>query len=445
MLLLGVMLGLTAMVWAASPAPQAQALSLRDSLSLALARNLAIRLAERDLQTAESERDQAFAEFLPKFSALVDYTHKSEAPTLELPPELLTLVPGLAVPSSATKISLGGQDTSTLKVRLQQPLFTGFAVSNTYRRATVSLDIARSRLQTAQHAVAFDVVRAYLAVLRAQKAADLSAQQVKALEAQAAQSQAFFEGGVIPKNDLLKAEVELANARQTLIRAQNQAELARASLNHALGQDLNTPLQLEEVQAPPPSTIAAEAALERAWERRPEIRELTATIEAARLGVSVAQSQFFPQLSLVGTYTVDITGGNPSLPPKRWEVGGVLQWNAFEGGKARAQAREARIAQQKASEALQQLRERIALEVKQAVLDVQEAAQKIRVAEAAIAQAAEHFRIAQERYLAQITTSAEVIDAEALLTQANTNYFNAVYDYHLASYALKQATGTILE
>ncbi len=423
-------------------------LSLRDSIVIALERNPTIRLAERDVQTAESGREQAFAEFLPKLSALLDYTHKSESPSLDLGPNSLT-IPGLPPAISSAfdnaRISLGGQDVSTLKVTLQQPVFTGLGVTNTYRRSKKLLEASRSRLQTTQHALAFEVVRAYIAVLRAQKAAELSTQQVKALEAQTAQAQAFYEGGAIPKNDLLKAEVELANARQILIRAQNQVELARTHFNYALGENLDTPLQIEELEESQPSVVELKTAIHTAMDRRPELQELAQSIEAARREVSAAQSQFFPQLSLVGTYTVDIAGGNPSFSPERWEIGGVLQWRAFEGGRVRAQVSEAKISQQKATDTLQQQRNRVTLEVKEAVIVLLESEHKIRVAEKAIAQAEENFRIAQERYSAQIATSTDVVDAEALLTQARTNYFNAIYDYHLASFALKKATGVILE
>jgi outer membrane protein TolC len=142
---------------------------------------------------------------------------------------------------------------------------------------------------------------------------------------------------------------------------------------------------------------------------------------------------------------VDIAGGNPNLKPERWEIGGVLQWRVFEGGKIRAQVSEAKIEHARATDNCQQLRERVALEIKEAVLNLQEAAQKLRVAEAAIAQAEEHFRISRERYLAQIATSTEVVDAEPLLTQARTHHFNALYDDHLAAFALQRATGVILE
>jgi outer membrane protein TolC len=437
--LLALWLGLTA---ALAAGEEAAPLSLSQSLAMALERNLALRLAERDVQSAESARQQAAAEFFPRLSAQVEATHHSAAPELRVPP--ITIF-GTTLPGTATTISLGGQDTSSLKVTVQQPVFTGLATTSQYRRRALMLDIARSRLRTARHALAFDVVRAYLGVLRAQKAAQLSAQQVKALEAQAAQAQAFFEGGVIPRHDLLKAQVELANARQLAIRARNRLELAIAHFNHILGRDLAAPLRLEEVEPEPPQAVDLEAAMRTAWERRPELEELAQAIAVAQTGVAAAQSQFYPQLNLVGAYTVDLVGGNPHLPAERWEVGSVLQWQAFAGGRVRAQVSEARISLQKALEAWQQWRDRVALEVKEAVLELQEAGQKLGVAEQAIAQAEEHFRIARERYLAQIATSAEVIDAEALLTQARTNYFNALYDHHQAIFALRKATGLILE
>jgi outer membrane protein TolC len=447
-LLLGTVLMLPGFLSAAANAPGNRHLSLRDSIAMALDRNLTIRLAERDVQAAESRRDQAFAEFLPRLSALLEYTHKSEPPSLDLVPDSL-LVPGLPPPFSGAlsnaRISLGEQDASSLKVSVRQPLFTGLGVTNNYRRSRQLLDVSRSRLRATQQVLAFEVVRAYIAVLRAQKAAELSARQVQALEAQAAQAQAFYDGGVIPRNDLLKAEVELANVRQVLIRAQNQLELATAYFNYMLGHEFQTPLQLEELEEIRPSEVELQRAIQMAWEQRPELQELGQASEAARRGVSAAQSQFLPQLSFVGTYTVDIAGGNPSFSPERWEVGGVLQWHAFEGGRVRAQVSEAKINQHKALETLQQQRDRVALEVKEAVLNLREAEQKIRLAEKATAQADEHFRISQERYRAHITTSAEVVDAEALLTQARTNYFNAIYDHHLASFALKKATGVILD
>ena len=93
------------------------------------------------------------------------------------------------------------------------------------------------------------------------------------------------------------------------------------------------------------------------------------------------------------------------LEGEGWEGGGVLQWRAFEGGRVRAQVSEAKINQQKALETLHQQRDCIARGVNEAVSNLLEAEQKIGVAEKAIAQAEEHFRISQECYNAYSTTS----------------------------------------
>jgi outer membrane protein len=106
---------------------------------------------------------------------------------------------------------------------------------------------------------------------------------------------------------------------------------------------------------------------------------------------------------------------------------------------------EAKIEQSRATDNRQQLRDRVAFEVKEAVLKLQEATQRIHVAGRAIAQAEENFRISGECYVAQIATSTEVVDAEALLTQARTNYFYVLYEHLLAAFALQKATGVILE
>jgi outer membrane protein TolC len=82
MMLLGTILILPRLLHAGAAPHDNRSLSLDDSIALALDRNLTIRQAERDVQTAASGRDQALAEFLPKFSALLDYIHKSEAPTV---------------------------------------------------------------------------------------------------------------------------------------------------------------------------------------------------------------------------------------------------------------------------------------------------------------------------------------------------------------------------
>jgi len=83
----------------------------------------------------------------------------------------------------------------------------------------------------------------------------------------------------------------------------------------------------------------------------------------------------------------------------------------------------------------------IRLAIKKAVLDLEETEKNIPTSKKAVSQAEENLRVSQERYKAQVTTSTEVLDAQTLLSQARTNYYNALYDHKLAKAALLRAIG----
>ena len=88
-----------------------------------------------------------------------------------------------------------------------------------------------------------------------------------------------------------------------------------------------------------------------------------------------------------------------------------------------------------------ELMDGVRLDVKQASLSVLEAEQNIQVAETAVSQAEENFRINEERYKGQVATSTDVLDALTLLVQAKTNYYRALSDYNIAKARLARATG----
>ena len=87
------------------------------------------------------------------------------------------------------------------------------------------------------------------------------------------------------------------------------------------------------------------------------------------------------------------------------------------------------------------LEDGIRLELKNAILNLEQAEKNIPTAKKAVEQAEENLRVSQERYKAQVTTSTEVLDAQTLLSQARTNYYSALYDHNLAKAALLRAVG----
>ncbi len=171
-----------------------------------------------------------------------------------------------------------------------------------YRFAKLGVDLSKASVETAKRDIVLQVRVGYFNILRAEKFLDVAQQQVKQFEAQLEVTKAFFDVGIVPKNDVLQAEVNLANARQSLIKAENDVATAKASFNILLRREINAPLEVVDILAYKPFPLGFEAALEEALRQRPEVKAAQLNIDQAKENVKVARSGFFPTISLAGNY-----------------------------------------------------------------------------------------------------------------------------------------------
>ncbi len=275
----------------------------------------------------------------------------------------------------------------------------------------------------------------------------VAAQSLEQLEAHRNVAQNFYGVGLIPKNDLLTAEVQVANGRQVLLRAENEVELAKSQFNTILRRGINAPVEVEDILEYKPFLGDLAECQKTAEAGRPEVRAYSLKLDQAGKQVDLARSEYFPTISLVGNYSK--YGDSPELSGSRfqdqenWYVLGVLNWTLWEWGKTgyRVEAGQSRRSQVR--DALIGLQDRVALEVKNAFLYQREAEQRIFVARKAIEQAEENFRIMRERYNEHVATSTDVIDAQTLLTRAKSDYFNSLSDFNIAAARLERSMGTI--
>jgi outer membrane protein TolC len=163
--------------------------------------------------------------------------------------------------------------------------------------------------------------------------------------------------------------------------------------------------------------------------------------------VRMAQSEYFPTLSLVGNYTR--YGDHPSVSgsdyrdAENWSVMGVASWNFWEWGRTKFRVDAGRARENQALDESKELNDLIILEIKHAYLNLQEAEKQIAVSEKVIEQANENFRIAQERFRENVATTTDVLDAQTLLTKAKADYANALGDFNINRAILDRAMGII--
>ncbi|PKN68841.1 MAG: hypothetical protein CVU54_13290 [Deltaproteobacteria bacterium HGW-Deltaproteobacteria-12] len=417
-------------------------LTLEESIDIALKNSRTIISAQEGVKAATALKRESATGFLPKFNTSYSYTRLSEAP--------FSKFQGLPAPLTAlngTEMPAGTQDNYSWTIEARQPLFTGGGLIANYQANKIGEDAARIEATAKQQDVVQEVKIAYFNILYAQKIRETAQQSVEVLSAHRDVADNFFKVGMIPKNDLLHTEVELANGRLNLIKAQNAVELTKARFNSILKRRISMPVQIADVLQYRPLEKQLDECLEIALKNRPELK--IASLKAAQASklVQAAQSEYLPTVSLVGNYTR--SGDNPSVSgsdfkdAENWYVMGVASWNFWEWGKTKFRVDAGRARETQALEAAKELNDQITLEIKNAYLNLEEAEKQIAVSQKVIEQADENFRITQERFKERVATSTEVLDAQTLLTKAKAQYANALGDFNISQARLDRAMGII--
>src|SRR5664280_93485 len=421
-------------------------LTLESSIEIALKNSIVLDIAREGVKGATAQKREAITGFLPKFNTSYSYTRLNEAPFSRfqgIPLEAGTLLYSL----NGKEIPAGTQDNYNWTIEARQPLFTGGGLIANYQATKIGEDAAQIEETAKKQDIVQEVKIAYYDILRAQKILETARQSVEMLTAHRDVADNYFKVGMIPKNDLLHAEVELANGKQALIKASNAVELTKARFNTILKRKIFAPVEIVDVLKYQPFEKPVEECFDIALKNRPELK--IASLRARQAGklVNAASSEYFPTLGLVANY--GRYGDNPSVAgsdfkdAESWYVMGVASWNFWEWGKTKFRVDASRAKENQALDAQKELNDQIALEIKYASLILQEAEKQIAVSQKVIEQAEENFRISEERYKERVATSTEVLDAQTLLTKAKSEYANALGDYNINYAKLQRAMGTI--
>jgi outer membrane protein len=418
-------------------------LTLETSIDIALKNSIVLDSAKEGVNAATAQKREAITGFLPKFNTTYAYKGLNRAPYFNFPG--FTLPGPVIVPPS--QMTAGTTDNYNWTIGVTQPLFTGGGLIANYQAASIGEDAAQIEETAKKQDVVQEVKIAYFDILRAQKIVETARQSVEMLTAHRDVADNYFKVGMIPKNDLLHAEVELANGKQALIRAENAVEITKARFNTILKRKIFTPVAIVDVLKYQPLGKQLEDCLDIAIKNRPELMIVSLRAKQAGKLVNAARSEYLPTLSLMANYgrygsRPDVAGSDYQ-DAESWYVMGVASWNFWEWGKTKFRVDASRARENQALNVQKELNDQITLEIKYAYLNLQEAEKQIAVSRQVIEQAEENFRIAEERFKERVSTSTEVLDAQTLLTKSKSDYANALGDYNISYAKLQRAMGTI--
>jgi outer membrane protein TolC len=408
--------------------------SLSDAIAVALRQNPDALTSEAQVREAEGTRSGTKGDYFPKVH--IDANAQEYNSPFSIPFSLGS--------GPAAQFPVRDQFTWTFSPSLIQPLTALWAIYDQYKIASYGVDVAALKRRSTRREIAFQVAQGYYRLLEAERLSQVAETSVTQLEAQQKEAQSLFDNGVIGKNDLLRAGLALASARQRVIQVHGSVTLARGQLNIAMGNLPDAPFEPVAVAGEPPAVQdgSIQAAESRAVAQRLELSVIDRSVAQADHNVAFAKKKYLPQINAVANYTH--LGGQKLAEEDAEYIGLVASWDVWDWGTttggvdvANAKLEEARIARKK-------VEDQVRIEAREAFVNAETAREALGVARTAVEQAEENYRIVSKKFEANAATSFDVVDAESLLTQARGQVETGLYDYLIARAALERATGTPL-
>jgi len=332
----------------------------------------------------------------------------------------------------------GSSSTSAITVSI--PLYTGGKNEGNIEIAKTDVTIAGLSLLKTRQDVKLETISAYYDVIETRKTQTVDQETVDNYEKHLKDVKAQYSVGNVAKVDVLRSEVELADAEQTLIKAKNSHEVAVNAFKKTIRWKNSEGIEFVEDFQYAPFNKTMDECVAFAIEHRPDVKKYRLAIAEAEKNVEVAKADKKPSVSLTAA-----TGWSSSVLPKDENkeiyVGVTTSWNLFDSQVTNAKVKKAFSEVDNARLELTAQEDSVELAVKEYYLGMKEAEKRIATTQFAVHKAEEDYFIAETKYRIGEGVILDVIDAQLALTTAKNNYITAQYDYVTYKAKLENAMG----
>ena len=407
-------------------------LSLQDAITLGLKHNLGLLLSSADTRAARGERWQALSALLPHVAA-EPYVAESKANLAQV---------GLG--SAAANVfhispAVGPFSYFDARASVTQTLFDWKSISAA-RAAGASVKSADYTRLDATDLVVLAVGYAYFQAVADEARIATDEAQVQTAETLFDQANDQVNAGTAADIEALRSKVELQTRQQQLIEAKNDFAIQKITVARVIGMSPGQDFDLtdkSEYLALESTTL--DEALKRAYASRSDYRAASAEVRAAELSRKAAVAGYFPSLSFGADYGTG--GAHPSDATRVYDLRGTLSIPIFTGNRVHGDIQQADARLEQARERLDNLRAQVEADVRTAVLNLESAAEQVKVAHSNIDLADQTLTQSQDRFNAGVTDTVEVVQSQEAVASAHEQYISSLYKYNFAKISLIRALG----
>lgn len=412
-------------------------LTLSRAIEIALTNNPDMDSAVARIRQSHALIDEAHAAFWPVLSAYGEYS-QGDAPSAYL----FKTIDQRKLPPGVNFNDPGWFENYEVGLRGSINLYNGGRDLLRRRLAETGLDIHELDRRSIANILVESVIHAYFNGLAARDFIRIATESVETVAEQKRVVEVRYRAGGALRSDLLSLEVRLAQAREDLVRAENNANLSLASLAGLLGLDPDTPLSIQRgADLPMELPRDYKSGLVHALAHRAELMKVRQQIIQSRIELEMVRSEYLPRIDAQASYYLDDQNLDFDLERENWTAGIILNWEFFSGSSTKARASKARhlLAEMLAEDRKTILS--IQLELKTAYLKLAEAEARLKVAEASVDQAEESLMLVKKQYEGGSATITRYLDAELSRNSARVRARSAYYDREKALASIGRGIG----
>ncbi|MFM6976325.1 MAG: TolC family protein [Sphingobacteriaceae bacterium] len=413
-------------------AQEVKKLSLEQAISLGLENSKALHLSKSRIEVAQAKYQQLRALQFPQVKAFSTYSKYNDVPEFLFPGQTVSSFPNIP------NVYRNG-------VALVQPVSGGFRAramleSGELLAKAVAMDAEKDEAE-----IKLNLVATYFNLYKLEESKKLIDENLASTERRLKDVQNLAKNGLAPRNDVLRAELQVSNMRLAQIDAMNALQVANFNFGILLGLPENVKIQVESATVYVRPTKTYEEYVQDGIQKRPDHLAAAFRLKTAQNNLKVSRAGYFPVISLNANYLN--ANPNPRLIPAQakwfntWDFGVSLAYdltglftNKHQLAEAKAQIVQGRLG-------LDQTQDQIRMDVNQQYLTYIQQSQKLEVSRQAVAQATENYRVVKNKYDNQVALLTEVLDADVLLLQTKLNDAVARADAELAYQKLLKSTG----
>jgi len=412
-------------------------LNIADCTKLALVNNKVLQSIIQEKEVARGERLKSYSAILPKVNLTGDYTRFDEVTSFEIENPIT---------QEKSKVQFGDVDNYSVGLMVTQPIYAGGSIPARINAAKLMSLLTDETVRAGVQEVIYASEHAYYDVLLSQRLVEISTDAVRSAQAHLNSVKQRQRGGVASDFDVLRAEVELSNFQAEFIQNKNAINVAKASLIKIMGVSQDSDFVLSDELLYVPSKITMEQAVEAAYRNRPDLLGREFDIKMQKELLKIARSRYYPVVS--GYYSNTWAKPDPHSMMQiewghAWQGGLTANLPIFDGFMRDGEivAQKARLKQGQID--LIDAEETALFELTKAQLGIENTAEFIESQRLNLTRAQEGLRLAEVGYREGANTQVEMIDAQAALTTARANHYQAIYAHIIAKLDFQKAMGTL--